>query len=81
MNTQDLNSFNKEIEKSAILGRLVKKMFKRSKKPFGERVSEAGKNLKVTGAIMGTLGVGGVGYHTLKDSTPLGRDVMRRGPV
>jgi len=78
MNTKELQCFANEIEKKSGFG-FVRRLFKRSKDPFSKRLRSSGKNLATTGAIIGTIGVGGVGYNAIKHGPPLNKDIMNRG--
>ena len=79
MNIKELRHFGDGIEKKSGIGWAVRKLFKRSKKPLSQRARESAKNLAVTGGIVGTIGIGGVGYSAIKHKPPLSQKIMNRG--
>ena len=79
MNIKELKNFANGIEKNSGFGGIVRRLFKRSKKPLSLRMRESGKNLLTTGSIIGAIGVGGVGYNAIKHGPPLNKEIMNRG--
>ena len=66
MDVNDLIHFEKELEKRAFVKKVLGKIFMKSKTPFKERLKNSGKTLLSTGAIVGTLGLGGIAYGGIK---------------
>ena len=79
MDINDLRHMNNELDKSAAFGKLVGKLFKRSKVPFSQRASQAGKNLAATTGVIGAIGVGGTIHGSIKNKSPLNDRIMSRG--
>lgn len=66
MDINEFKSVSKEFEKSAFVGKVLKKLFTaKKKKPFAERMGVAGKSLLGTGVITGGIGLGGAAYGSV----------------
>ncbi len=67
MDINELNYFGDRLEKNAFVGKVLKKMlFKKKKPPFKKRMESIGKSIFGTSMIVGGLGVGGVAYGAIK---------------
>jgi len=79
MDINYLICFEKELEKNAFIKKVLSKILLSKKKvPFGTRFKESGKSLLSTGAIIGTIGVGGLTYGAIKQPGSIRRGAESR---
>lgn len=72
MNNSEISYFRESLEKNAFIGLVrpalslgKKLLLPKRKSPLGERVSNAVKGGVTTGGVVGTVGVGGLGYGAI----------------
>jgi len=63
MNNQELSSFKSELEKNALMGKVLKKIFMPKKRiNLGKRIKNVKESLGGTALVVGGIGSGGLAY-------------------